>query len=203
LREVSAPQAVFLSDEGTNGLDVHVLNERPQDLCATVELALYRGDGHCIEHAVKDVTIPAHDGLSLSAAQWFERWVDLNDAYGFGPPAHALVVATLRTGSGHLLAQAFHVLGGLPSERDPAVLPQGVFRVDADGSVEVTLHCDRFAAFVHVDAPGFVAEAGHFHIAPRVERSVRFVPVATPAPSFGGRVMALNGVYPGVLKPAA
>jgi hypothetical protein len=26
---------------------------------------------------------------------------------------------------------------------------------------------------------------------------------STPAPAFGGRVMALNGTYPGVLKPAS
>jgi beta-mannosidase len=205
LREASAPQAVFLSDEGTNGLDVHLSNERPQALEAAVELALYRADGHCIECAVQQVTIPPRQGLTLSGAQWFERWIDLNDAYGFGPPAHALVVATLRAGPDRPLAQAFHVLGRLPSERDPAVLPQGVFRVDgdADGSVEVTLRCDRFAAWLHFDVPGFVPDAAYFHLAPHVERRVRFVPVATPAPSFDGRVMALNGVYPGVLKPAA
>ena len=203
LREASAAQAVFLSDEGTNGLDVHLSNERPQPLDAAVELALYRGDGHCIERAVRQLTIPPHAGLTLAAAPWFDRWIDLNDAYGFGVPAHALVVATLRAGPGRLLGQAFHVVGRLPSERDPAVLPQGVFSVDADGSVDVTLRCDSFAAWVHFDVPGFVADAAHFHLAPGVDRSVRFVPVAAPSPPFGGRVMALNGVYPGVLKPAA
>ncbi len=203
LREASAPQAVFLSDEGNNGLDVHLLNERPQALEATVELDLYRDDGHRVEHGALQVAIPAHGGLSLPAAQWFDRWFDLNDAYGFGPPAHSLVVATLRTASGQLLGQAFDMLRRLPSERDHAVLPQGVFRVAGDGSVEVTLRCDRFAAWVHLDVPGFVADTAYFHLAPGVERTVRFVPVATPAPQFGGRVMALNGVYPGVLKPAA
>ncbi len=202
LREASAPQAVFLSDEGTNGLAVHLLNERPEALEATVELALYRGDGHRIEDGVRHLALPARGGISLVAAQWFDRWIDLNDAYGFGPPAHALVVATLREESGTLLGQAFHVLGGLPAERDAGVLPQGVFRVRDDGAVDVALRSDRFAASVHFDVPGFVADAAYFHLAPGVERRVRFVPVATPAPAFGGRVMALNGTYPGLLKPA-
>ncbi len=203
LREASTSQALFLSDEGTNGLGVHLLNERPEALQARIELALYRGDGHRIEDGVQHVALPARGGVSLVAAQWFDRWIDLNDAYGFGLPAHALVVATLREESGKLLGQAFHVLGGLPAERDAAVLPQGVFRVCDDGAVDVALRCDRFAASVHFDVPGFVADAAYFHLAPGVERTVRFVPVATPAPAFGGRVMALNGTYPGVLKPAS
>jgi len=202
LREACAPQAVFLSDEGTNGLGVHLLNEGPEALQATVELALYRSDGHRIEDGVQQLALPARGGLSLAAAQWFDRWIDLNDAYGFGPPAHALVVATLREASGKLLGQAFHVLGGLPSARDPAVSPRGVFHVRGDGSVDVALRCGRFAASVHFDVPGFVPDAAYFHLAPDVERTVRFVPVASPAPAFGGRVMALNASYPGVLEPA-
>ena len=203
LREASAPQAVFLSDEGTNGLVVHLLNERPESLQAEVELALYRGDGHRIEQVAQSVALPAHGGVSLAAAQWFDRWFDLNDAYGFGPPAHALVVATLREASGRMLGQAFHVMGELPAERDPAVLPQGVFKVSEGGIVDVTLRSDRFAASVHFDVPGFEAEAAYFHLAPGVERVVRFVATSTPAQAFGGRVTALNGIYPGVLKPAS
>jgi len=203
LREASAPRAVFLSDEGPNGLGVHLLNERPEALEAAVELALYRGDGHRIEHAVQALTLPSRGGLSLEAARWFERWIDLNDAYGFGPPAHSLVVATLREASGELLGQAFHVLGGLPADRDPAVAPQGRFQLRPDGSVDVALRCDRFAAALHFDVPGFVPDAAYFHLAPSVERTVRFVPAATPAPPFGGRVMALNGMYPGVLEPVS
>jgi len=201
LREASTPRAVFLSDEGTNGLVVHLLNERPQALQAAIELALYRGDGHRIDDGAQQVTLPAHGAVSLPAAQWFDRWIDLNDAYGFGPPAHAQAVATLRDESGQVLGQAFHVLGGLPAERDAGVLPQGVFRVRDDGAVDVTLRCERFAASVHFDVAGFVPDAAYFHLAPGVERHVRFLPVATPAPAFGGRVMALNGAYPGVLKP--
>ena len=203
LREACAPSAVFLSDEGTNGLGVHVLNERPQALQASVELALYRGDGHRIEDGVQQLSLPGHGAVSLSAAQWFERWIDLNDAYGFGPPAHAQVVATLRDESGRLLGQAFHLVGGLSSARDAALLPQGVFRVRDDGAVDVTLRCDRFAASVHFDVPGFMPDAAYFHLAPGVERTVRFTPSVAPAPAFGGRVMALNGAYPGVFKPAS
>jgi hypothetical protein len=90
-----------------------------------------------------------------------------------------------------------------PAEEVAAAHAPSVGNGDGDGSAVVTLRCDRFAAWVHFDVPGFLADAAHFHLAPRVERSVRFVPVATRAPSFDGRVMALNGVYPGVLKPAA
>ena len=202
LREASGPRAVFLSDEGTNGLSVHLVNERPEALQASIELALHRGDGHRIEDGVQHVTLPAHGAVSLSAARWFDRWIDLNDAYGFGPPAHAVVVATLRDASGDLLGQAFHVMGGLPSERDATVLPQGIFRARDDGSVDVALRCDRFAASLHFDVPDYVPDAAYFHLAPGVERVVRFVPSRLPAASFGGRVMALNGLYPGVLKPA-
>ena len=202
LREACAPRAVFLSDEGTNGLAVHLLNERPEALQAMVELALYRADGHRLEDGAQRVEVPAHGGLTLAATQCFDRWIDLDDAYGFGPSAHALVVVTLRDAAGDVLGQAFHVQGGLPSERDAAVQPQGLFRVRDDGAVDVTVRCDRFAAALHFDTPGFAADAAYFHLPPGGERNVRFVSVSTPASSFGGRVMALNGLYAGVLKPA-
>ncbi len=203
LREACAPRAVFLSDEGTNGLAVHLVNERADPLQAKVQLALYRADGLRAEEAVQAVAVPPRGGLTLAAAQWFGRWIDLNDAYRFGVPDHALVVATLHDAAGAVLGQAFHVVDGLPAGRDAAVQPQGAFRANDDGTVDVTVRCDRFALSVHFDTPGFEPEAAYFHLAPGGERRVRFVRVGAAAAPFGGRVMAVNGLYAGALKPAA
>ncbi len=195
----AAPVAVLLTDEGLNGLAVHVLNDtdRPVGGELIVELATTR---HRVEVAQCRVEVPARGAVEVSADSLFTGFRDLAYAYRFGPRAYELVTATLADGEGRRLAGAAFLPGGLVRARAEDVgLSAELHKADLLGeegpSWRLTVSARAFAQFVSIDVPGFVPGDSWFHLAPGEARTVTLTPEPGPevtAPT--GHVRALNAV---------
>ena len=94
------PTAVWLVDEGLNGLDVHVAHDGPDAVGATLTVDLLRDDGSVIESAEEAWTLEPHGHRVLGVESLLGRFADASYAYRFGPPPHAAVRARLVTASG-------------------------------------------------------------------------------------------------------
>ncbi|KWO11207.1 beta-mannosidase [Burkholderia cepacia] len=180
LRQVLQPVQVLLVDEGLNGLDVHVVNERPAPLSAALELVALRDGRTAVARAGCPVRIAAHDTVRIGSAELLGRFFDWTYAYRFGPCEHDTVVATLRGDDGTLLSQAFH----FPSRTHPAVLARRELGLEACVSrTGDTWHVDidtrHVARHVQIDAPGFVPRDDWFHLAPGTPARVVLVPLGT------------------------
>ena len=192
LKRAFAPVSLHISDEGGNGLDLHVTNDGPAPLTGTLELALYRQGEISVGRASRPVEVAAHGALELPAVAAFDGFVDLSYAYRFGPPPHDLVAATLRGPAGEVRARAFHFPVGLPATREPDVGLAAEARLDADGAgAALVVRTRRFAQSVAVDVEGFEPDDAYFHLAPGEERLVRLRRTAgTGAPR--GTLQPLN-----------
>ena len=194
LKRALAPISVFMTDEGTNGVDLHVVNDPGVALSATVEVALYRDDGLRIQSSQRDCALPAHGARTWPLAEWFDGFIDISRAYRFGPAEHALVVATLRDAAGATLSQAFHFPEGRPSarRRDVGLSVRDIQKND-DASVILTLTSHGFAQSVYFEADGYEPDDEYFHIAPGEARMVKLTPTRTSGkPATRGSVLALN-----------
>jgi beta-mannosidase len=94
------PIAVWLVDEGLNGLDVHVANDRPEPLAGTLTVALLREDGAPGESAELELAVPPHGHHVAGVEALLGRFADVTYAYRFGPSQHAGVRARLVTDAG-------------------------------------------------------------------------------------------------------
>lgn len=192
LRRALAPVAVHVSDEGNNGLYVHLVNDRSEDLEGELELSLFRAGEVPTGSAKHAVTIPAREGVSLNALSIFDGFLDLSYAYRFGPPSCDLVVATLRS-SDHVVAQAFHFPEGLPNRRELDVGLTATAKARGEGTFELTVKTRRFAQSVVALADGFEADDAWFHLPPGGERSLLLRSTGAKAASaIRGTVTALN-----------
>jgi beta-mannosidase len=186
LRRALAPRALWLIDEGLNGVDVHVANDGPEPLDAELHVALLAGGTHTIAEATTPLHLAAHGNTTHNVEALLRRFADAAYAYRFGPPAHDTVVATLRTTDGTILSQATHFPSGPPLE--PAELGL-IATVD---SLVVTIATERLAWGVRIHAPGFRAEDDAFVVVPGMPRTVRLWPTVEGASLRGATVSALN-----------
>jgi beta-mannosidase len=122
LRRALAPRAVWIVDEGMNGLDVHVANDGPEPLTAELHVALLAGGAHAIAEESTTLQVAPHATAHRNVEGILGRFADAAYAYRFGPAPHDTVVATLRTPDGALLAQATHFPDGPPLARTPFTL---------------------------------------------------------------------------------
>jgi beta-mannosidase len=95
LAPVLQPVAVWIVDEGLNGLDVHVANDGPEPVAGTLEVALRREDDTSGESASVELSVPAHGHRTAGVEALLGRFADASYAYRFGPPPHSGVQAVL------------------------------------------------------------------------------------------------------------
>ena len=193
LRRAFRPVQVLLSDEGVNGLAVHVLNETQRTLNLKLTVQCLRQGETPVVQGARELAVPPRGAIEIPAAALFDSFFDATYAYRFGPPAHDVSVAAIvEAGTGERLAEAFHFPLGRGSARaDLGLTAQAEAR---DGGWVLKLRTKRLAQSVHVEDEHFRAEDEWFHLAPGVERVVRLVPRDATGSAPDGEVHALNGL---------
>ncbi|MEP6883767.1 MAG: glycoside hydrolase family 2 protein [Gammaproteobacteria bacterium] len=194
LKRALQPLALFIADEGVNGLVLHVVNERPQPMAARLELSLYRHSVAVGSVVAREMLLDAASRVALPAADFYDGFADLSYTYRFGPASYAVMHARLLgAADGAPLADAFYFPLGLPNGLDTDVGLSAQARAIGDGGFTLQIQCRNFAQSVHLDIPGFVADDQYFHMAPRSARTLRVRPrVRDAASALAGSVHALN-----------
>jgi beta-mannosidase len=185
MRRVSRPLAVFTTDEGLNGLRVHVVNDGEHDVAADLRIDVFDDEGRVREDASTPLVVPARDGVALDAEVVLDGFRDLTHAYRFGPRAYDAVAVTFAD------AHAVHLVGGAARPIVPDVGLHAELDHDAGGwFVDVT--SQTLAQRVVVEAPGHVADDSWFHLVPGRTARVRLSGDGDPS----GEVRALNSRAP-------
>ena len=191
MRRASQPRQLILTDEGLNGLTLHVLNELDHPLHGIVRLTCLRDGSVKVREVEHVVTVEARGATLLHSADLLEAFFDISYAYRFGPRSHDVTIATLRDAADDsLIAEAFHlpVPGILPS-RNPG-LDVTVERHADDWRLRL---CSRgFMQFLHIDDATFEAQDDWFHLAPDCERLITLKPGRDTLAIPRGNVRALN-----------
>jgi beta-mannosidase len=193
LRRCLQPLAVFLTDEGGNGLAVHVVNDTPAERRLVLQLSAWRDGAVQLAAAERPLVAAARSGCTLNAVEVLGQFLDLNHAYRFGPPGCDLVSARLLE-DGREVASAMHFplgLAALVAARSRDLGLAAAVATSSDGEAVATVRTDRCAVGVHLDVPGWQADDNHFHLAPGATRQVRLRRTA-PAAALDGEVHALN-----------
>lgn len=203
LRRALQARWIAMTDEGLNGIAIHVGNERGEPLQCRVEFTLYRQGMHPITSVQHELSLAPRATVGLSAAGLLHEFHDLTHSYRFGPLGSDLIVATLCDSDG-VLSRAFHLpYPELHSARTAGHRLQASARALASGGHLLTLRASGFARSVRIDAPGFSSEDQYFNLLPGEEMSVRLRAEGSPASRLQGVVDALNSESPARIEVQA
>ncbi|THD80564.1 MAG: glycoside hydrolase family 2 protein [Phenylobacterium sp.] len=189
LKRVLQPAQVLLTDEGVNGLAVHVLNEREEPLLAELRLAVFGADPGPLIDVRRPLEIPARSGLELSGFELIGRFFDLSHAYRFGPRAHEAVCAQLIGPEGELLSEAVHLMAP-PQAGGGAV---AIELLEAAGGWSLALTAERLQPYVHIADAAYRPADDGFVLLPGERKLVRLLGRQEAAGRPEGELLALGG----------
>jgi beta-mannosidase len=197
LRRVLAPVAVWTTDEGVGGIDIHLANDRSQPLTARLRVSLYRDFAVPVGETSEHVELPARSVSRRGVEEVLGRFVDVSWAHRFGPPGQDVVVVSLEElegASANPISQCFRFPAGRPARAEPAAALglEAQSQPAGDGTVSVRVRSRRLAYAVRVRAPGFEPHDDAFSLEPGGERLIRLAPTLEGVDYTGGEVSAAN-----------
>ncbi|MDO6962401.1 glycoside hydrolase family 2 protein [Rhizobium alvei] len=175
LRRAFRPVQVLLSDEGTNGLDVHVLNESEQTRSLTLQLSCLKGGIQPSVSGSRTIELAPRSSLTLTAIELFGAFFDVTYAFRFGPPSHDVTVARLvDAATEEELSTAYHFPRGRMAAMQEAVIETELLKDDDGWMLKLT--ANRFAQSLSLNFEGYLPSDNWFHLAPGPAKIIRLVP---------------------------
>ncbi|WP_417688220.1 glycoside hydrolase family 2 protein [Roseibium sp.] len=198
MKRACRPLQVFMSDEGTNGLDVHLINETPEDRNLVLTLTCLRDGRTPVISCRKELDLPGRSNSRMPATDVLGSFFDFTYAYRFGPLSHDVTIARLfDPASGGVVAESFHFPDSFRDDRVQADLTAELEQGE-NQTWHLRLQTDVCLRSVHLRADGFSLSDNWFHLAPGAEKRVSLRPSA--GATFEGKpsvqVSALNAVGP-------
>ena len=180
LARALAPVAVWSTDEGLGGVDVHAVNDTGAAIGVRLRVALYRGFETRVEEATEELELAAHSAVTRGVEAMIGHFSDVSWAYRFGPPAQDLIAVSLHDAAGGLLCQSFRFPAGRPLHRRSA---DALGLTATRHGAELRVASRAFAYGVRVSAPGLAPGDDWFSVEPGGERVLRLAgPVADGDP---------------------
>lgn len=194
LRRAMQSVALSISNEGLNGLHLHMVNDGDEAFTGILSVSLLRGRSTVIASESKPVRIPARTNMREEVEAVIGRFHDASYAYRFGPAAHEVAVATLRTTEGRLASQAFEFPGQWPSHKFEEVWLDAVAWPIAERTMCIHLRSSRLATWIALECGDFIPDDNYFHMAPGTERIIHATS-SHDASRFDGHAQPMNCMY--------
>jgi beta-mannosidase len=195
LKRALAKCAVWTTDEGLNGVDIHVANDGSSPLDGWLRVALYRMGEQRVQESDLVIKIPEHTTRTFGVEHILGRFADASYAYRFGAPGHDVIAVSLHMSPGDVpFAQSFRFPAGRATERIPIsdLGMAGETKLHVDGTIELLLSSRRFAWGVRAAVPGFLPDDAYFGIEPGGKRRILLTPVRTGNTPANLSVTAVN-----------
>lgn len=173
LRRAWAPRAVFLTDEGLDGLDAHLVNDTDRAQQGTVEFSAWRRGRPAMPAARRAFEVEPRGATRLSMDEAVGYFTDATNAYRFGPPKADAIAVRWLDAQGAVVSEDFHFPLDLLQAAEGAAPPALAIAGRDPGGLELDVSCDRFLVSVAIDAPGYRPSDNYFHLLPGLPRRVR------------------------------
>ena len=194
LKRLWQTRQLVITDEGLDGLALHLINETSAPMTGFLEVQLLREPSVITIRQEVAVRVEARATVTLSVDQVIGAFHDVNYAYRFGPQTHHAVIATWMDEGRAAISEAVYLTRSRNPEPQP--LPSEAIKVEGvamgDGSFCITLESDRFLHAVRLSAKGYLPDDNYFHLPPMRLKTVRFSPVGSSSGKFRAYTEALN-----------
>lgn len=198
LRRALQPVHLGLTDEGGNGLYIHLCNETPHDEVLDLELACLRDGATPIVRVQQRIELPARSQHTVPSFALIGAFFDITYAYQFGPLAHDATVVTIRRPEEpHALAQAFHYppgAAGLHAHSDVKV-----HRIETPQGWALDISVERVVRDIRIEVDGYRPDDDGFDLAPTGVKRVMLTCLSESQPPPVGKVFTPGERGAGVL----
>ena len=191
LRRAFRPIQVALTDEGVNGLGIHLINESREPVPARLSLICLRAGDVVVIRRDCEIVMPARSSRTMTSAELIGSFFDVTYAYRFGPaPLEVAVVTLNEAATGERLGEAAYFPQGRSVLAHDPGLSAKLEREGGDWVLEVS--AARFASCIQIEASDHYSEDEGFDLLPGEHRRVKLVAIGAADEAPAGEVLSVT-----------
>lgn len=187
-RRAASPLALLHTDEGLNGLALHVVNDLPASFNGSLRLDLCAGE-RVVESGSLAIEVGPHNAVTWGDVDVLGAFRDVTRAYRFGSASFDLVVGLLLDDKGNEMGRTVYLPLGRTLVRT-CDLGLAVELVEREGTFSAVVRTVSHARSVVVSTNDGIVEDAWFDLLPGETRELAITPGAAPT---AATVRALNG----------
>ena len=165
LKRIWSTHCISITDEGLEGLLIHINNETGERLDGKIEITLLQHCKNTIATAQESICLNAYQAQQYSADKLLGRFYDTSYAYRFGPAKHDVVIATVKNQHNQIVADAYYFPNGLNLIIHEQADIQYKITQHAN-TLQLTLQSDRFLQAVQITIRDYQPSDNYFHLPP-------------------------------------
>jgi beta-mannosidase len=166
LKRIFQPLQVVITDEGLQGLHLHIINETSSTFAGRIEFMMLN-DSISVAKVKQEIKIESNQKIKIIAEEMLGGFYDTSYAYKFGASKHEVACATLRNENGNIVSQQFH----FPVTHH---LPMVAANVVADFSEnKLSISSDKFLYGVQIQSEIGLPEDNYFHLMPNERKEIK------------------------------
>ncbi len=170
LADTWSPVAIGLIDEGVNGIDVWVHNDRPERFVGVVEICLVRKARTLQLHRTGTIDVGPHRSIHLRADEMVGRFTDPSDAYRFGPRDHDGMTARVLDEHGSTVARYVLDTSGGQTFCRSAPVWNATATPATEGIIALDVHAVDLIRDLRVEDLAFSIDRHHVDVVPGEHR---------------------------------
>jgi beta-mannosidase len=183
---------VLFTDEGINGLRLHLINETAVQKSVRLSLNALRDGEIPVMRAAREMVLPPRSTVMLTASDLWGGFFDTNYAYRFGEPSHDVTFAQLYEADSDMpIAETFHFPLGRGHARHELGLEANLVHDNAGWHLDLT--AKKLAQSIHIKDDFYRPEDNWFHLAPGHLRQIQLAPRHPTEAAPRGSIAAVNG----------
>jgi beta-mannosidase len=167
LKRVWQPLQVVLTDEGLQGLHLHIINETSSTFTGTIEFVMLN-ESISVAKAKREIKVEANQKIKIIAEEMLGGFYDTSYAYKFGAPKHEVACAILRDESGKIISQQFH----FPVAHHLPVVEANIVAEFSENKLSIS--SDTFLYAVQIFCEGYLPDDNYFHLMPNEKKEIKF-----------------------------
>ena len=170
LADTWSPVAIGLIDEGVNGVDVWVHNDRAERFTGVVEMCLVRDARSAQLHRTGTIAVEPHASFHMRADEMIGRFTDPSDAYRFGPRDHDGMTARLIDEHGLTVARYVLDTSGGQTFRHSTPAWNATAMAVVEGIVALDVHAVDLVRDLRIEDSAFTVDRHHVDVVPGERR---------------------------------
>lgn len=192
LSRLYQPIAAVISDDGLDGIRIHVVNDTDAPLSGALTVRLYTTAGTVGDEKSVHIDVPARGSVNWLLDTLLGRFTDAAHTYRFGRRSFDCVQVELADDTGAMVTSAVRLLGpaGRPCEHGIGLTARA--GVGADGEQFIDIRTERLAQYVVVELDDGEPTDSWFHLPAGTGARVGIRRRRTDRPPTG-RIRCLNG----------